>query len=400
MKILVINCGSSSIKFQFINTKKRKVLAQGIIENIGEETSLLTFKSEKINKKQAKITVKNHALGIRLIIDNLMNRENGVIKSEQDIYAIGHRLVHGGEEFSGSVIIDDNVLASMRKFIKMAPLHNPHNIRGVEACKKNLPEVPQCGVFDTAFHQTMPEKAFLYALPLKFYTKHKIRRYGFHGTSHKYVSQLAADYLKKDIKKLKIITCHIGNGASITAVEGGKSIDTSMGFTPLEGLVMGTRCGDIDPAIPTFILKEMNLDADMVNAILNRKSGMLGLSNISNDMRKIEDEVLINKNPDAIRALEVYAYRIKKYIGAYTAVMNGLDVMVFTGGVGENMPILRELVCQDMDYLGIKLDEKENNRFVKGILDLSTKDSKVKVLKIPTNEELMIALETERLLAN
>jgi len=400
MKILVINCGSSSIKFQFINTKKRKVLAQGIIENIGEESSLLTFKSEKINKKQAKITVKNHALGIRLIIDNLMNRENGVIKSEQDIYAIGHRLVHGGEEFSGSVIIDDNVLASMRKFIKMAPLHNPHNIRGVEACKKNLPEVPQCGVFDTAFHQTMPEKAFLYALPLKFYTKHKIRRYGFHGTSHKYVSQLAADYLKKDIKKLKIITCHIGNGASITAVEGGKSIDTSMGFTPLEGLVMGTRCGDIDPAIPTFILKEMNLDADMVNAILNRKSGMLGLSNISNDMRKIEDEVLINKNPDAIRALDVYAYRIKKYIGAYTAVMNGLDVMVFTGGVGENMPILRELVCQDMDYLGIKLDEKENNRFVKGILDLSSKDSKVKVLKIPTNEELMIALETVRLLAN
>ena len=399
MKILVINCGSSSIKFQFIITKKKKVLAQGIIENIGEETSLLTFKSEKINKKQAEITVKNHALGIWLILDNLMNRENGVIKSEQDIDAIGHRLVHGGEEFSGSVIIDDNVLASMRKFIKMAPLHNPHNIRGVEACRKNLPEVPQCGVFDTAFHQTMPEKAFLYALPLKFYTKHKIRRYGFHGTSHKYVSQLAADYLKKDIKKLKIITCHIGNGASITAVEGGKSIDTSMGFTPLEGLVMGTRCGDIDPAIPTFILKEMNLSADMVNAILNRKSGMLGLSNISNDMRKIEDEVLINKNPDAIRALDVYAYRIKKYIGAYATVMNGLDVMVFTGGVGENMPILREIVCKDMDYLGIKLEEKNNNQFVKGILDLSTKDSKVKVLKIPTNEELMIALEAERLLA-
>ena len=399
MKILVINCGSSSIKFQFINTKIKKVLAQGIIENIGEETSLLTFKSEKINKNKTKVYVKNHALGIRLIIDNLMNRENGVIKSEQDIDAIGHRLVHGGEEFSGSVIIDDNVLASMRKFIKMAPLHNPHNIRGVEACKKNLPEVPQCGVFDTAFHQTMPEKAFLYALPLKFYTKHKIRRYGFHGTSHKYVSQLAADYLKENIKKLKIITCHLGNGASITAVEGGKSIDTSMGFTPLEGLVMGTRCGDIDPAIPTFILKEMNLGADMVNAILNRKSGMLGLSNISNDMRKIEDEVLINKNPDAIRALDVYTYRIKKYIGAYAAVMNGLDVMVFTGGVGENMPILREIVCQDMDYLGIKLDEKKNNQFIKGILDLSTKDSKVKVLKIPTNEELMIALETERLLA-
>ncbi|NQV19159.1 MAG: acetate kinase [Armatimonadetes bacterium] len=399
MKILVINCGSSSIKFQFINTKIKEVLAQGIIEKIGEETSSFTFKSKKLNKNKTEITVKNHALGIWLIIDNLMNRENGVIKSEQDIDAIGHRLVHGGEEFSGSVIIDDNVLASMRKCIKMAPLHNPHNIRGVEACKKNLPEVPQCGVFDTAFHQTMPEKAFLYALPLKFYTKHKIRRYGFHGTSHKYVSQLAADYLKEDNKKLKIITCHIGNGASITAVEGGKSIDTSMGFTPLEGLVMGTRCGDIDPAIPTFILKEMNLDADMVNAILNRKSGILGLSNISNDMRIIEDEVLINKNPDAIRALDVYAYRIKKYIGAYATVMNGLDVMVFTGGVGENMPILRELVCKDMDYLGIELDEKENNQFVKGILDLSTKDSKVKVLKIPTNEELMIALETERLLA-
>ena len=399
MKILVINCGSSSIKFQFINTKIKEVLAQGIIEKIGEETSSFTFKSKKLNKNKAEITVKNHALGIWLIIDSLMNQKNGVIKSEQDIDAIGHRLVHGGEEFSGSVIIDDSVLASMRKCIKMAPLHNPHNIRGVEACKKNLPEASQCGVFDTAFHQTIPEKAFLYALPLNFYTKHKIRRYGFHGTSHDYVSRLAADYLKEDIKKLKIITCHIGNGASIAAIKGGKSIDTSMGFTPLEGLVMGTRCGDIDPAIPTFILKEMNLDADMVNAILNRKSGMLGLSNISNDMRKIEDEVLINKNPDAIRALDVYAYRIKKYIGAYATIMNGLDVMVFTGGVGENMPILREIVCKDMDYLGIKIDEKENNQFVKDILDLSTKDSKVKVLKIPTNEELMIALETERLLA-
>jgi len=399
MKILVINCGSSSIKFQFINTKIKEVLAQGIIEKIGEETSSFTFKSKKLNKNKAEITVKNHALGIWLIIDSLMNQKNGVIKSEQDIDAIGHRLVHGGEEFSGSVIIDDNVLTSMRKCIKMAPLHNPHNIRGVEACKKNLPEASQCGVFDTAFHQTIPEKAFLYALPLNFYTKHKIRRYGFHGTSHDYVSRLAADYLKEDIKKLKIITCHIGNGASIAAIKGGKSIDTSMGFTPLEGLVMGTRCGDIDPAIPTFILKEMNLDADMVNAILNRKSGMLGLSNISNDMRKIEDEVLINKNPDAIRALDVYAYRIKKYIGAYATIMNGLDVMVFTGGVGENMPILREIVCKDMDYLGIKIDEKENNQFVKDILDLSTKDSKVKVLKIPTNEELMIALETERLLA-
>jgi len=398
MKILVINCGSSSIKFQFINTKIKEVLAQGIIEKIGEETSSFTFKSKKLNKNKAEIIVKNHALGIWLIIDSLMNRENGVIKSEQDIDAIGHRLVHGGEEFSGSVIIDDSVLASMRKCIKMAPLHNPHNIRGVEACKKNLPEASQCGVFDTAFHQTIPEKAFLYALPLNFYTKHKIRRYGFHGTSHDYVSRLAADYLKEDIKKLKIITCHIGNGASIAAIKGGKSIDTSMGFTPLEGLVMGTRCGDIDPAIPTFIMKEMNLGADMVNSILNRKSGMLGLSNISNDMRLIENEVLVNKNPDAIRALDVYAYRIKKYIGAYTAVMDGLDVMVFTGGVGENMPILRELVCQDMDYLGIKIDEKENNQFIKGILDLSSKNSKVKVLKIPTNEELMIALETERLL--
>jgi len=398
MKILVINCGSSSIKFQFINTKIKEVLAQGIIEKIGEETSSFTFKSKKLNKNKAEITVKNHALGIWLIIDNLMNRENGVIKSEQDIDAIGHRLVHGGEEFSGSVIIDDDVLVSMRKCIKMAPLHNPHNIKGVEACKKNLPDTPQCGVFDTAFHQTMPEKAFLYALPLKFYTTHKIRRYGFHGTSHKYVAQLAAKYLNRDIKKIKIITCHIGNGASITAIKDGKSIDTSMGFTPLEGLVMGTRCGDIDPAIPTFIMKEMNLGADMVNSILNRKSGILGLSNISNDMRLIENEVLVNKNPDAIRALDVYAYRIKKYIGAYTAVMDGLDVMVFTGGVGENMPILRELVCQDMDYLGIKIDEKENNQFIKGILDLSSKNSKVKVLKIPTNEELMIALETERLL--
>jgi acetate kinase len=288
----------------------------------------------------------------------------------------------------------------MSECISLAPLHNPANLKGIEAVKANMPDCPQCGVFDTAYHQTMPPEAYLYPLPLDFYTTHKIRRYGFHGTSHKYVSMKAAEFLGKELESLKIISCHLGNGASITAIKEGKSIDTSMGLTPLEGLMMGTRCGDIDPAIPIHMQQQLGLSVDEVNNILNKKSGMLGLSHISNDMREIEDEILIRHNPKAIQAHDVYCYRLKKYIGSYFAALNGMDVLVFTGGVGERMPILREQVCRDLDALGIKLNLTENAVFSDNIQLLSSPESKVIVLKIPTNEELMIALETQRLLRN
>ncbi len=398
MDILILNCGSSSIKFQFIHMETQTVLVDGIVERIGEDTSLYTYKSEAYTKKKREMVIDNHEKGLQLILDSLVDPMHGVIKSFEEIDAVGHRLVHAGEHYSDSVIITDEVIRVMTECISLAPLHNPANIMGVEAVKKNLPNVPQCGTFDTAFHQTMPSKAYLYALPLEYYTDKKIRRYGFHGTSHKYVCRKAAEHLGLDLGKTKIITCHLGNGASITAINNGVSVDTSMGFTPLEGLMMGTRCGDLDPAIPIYMQKNLNMTVDEVNSVLNKKSGMLGLSHISNDMRQIEEEILEKHNPLAIQAHDVYAYRIKKYIGAYTAAMNGVDVIVFTGGVGENMPILRELVCEDMDWLGIKLNKKENDQFISGILDLTGEGSRVKILKVPTNEELMIALETEALL--
>ncbi len=400
MRVLVINCGSSSVKYQFINPDTEDLLASGIAEKIGEETSLFTYKTKTYQKKKAETDIPDHETAIAMIIDHLTDKEIGVIKDIKEIDAVGHRLVHAGEHYSGAVIIDDHVVSVMKECIALAPLHNPANIKGIEAMKEVLPDVPQCGLFDTAFHQTMPQKAYLYAIPYEFYKKYKIRRYGFHGTSHKYVALKAAEYLNKEITNLKIITCHIGNGASITAIENGKSVDTSMGFTPLEGLVMGTRSGDIDPAIPIHLIKQLGYSVDEVNNILNKKSGILGLSEMTNDMRTIETEYLENSNPDATRGLEVYAYRIKKYIGAYMAAMNGADVIIFTGGVGENMPILRQMVLENMENLGIVLDKKENNQFIGGILDITGKNSKVRILKIPTNEELMIAKETERLLTN
>lgn len=398
MKILVLNCGSSSIKYQFINMETKEVMAEGIAEKIGEDIAYFTYKSAAYIKKKREMVIDNHEQGLELILNSLVDKSYGVIESFSEIDAVGHRLVHAGEHYSDTVKIDDHVVEIMRECISLAPLHNPANLKGVDAVKKELPNVPQCGVFDTAFHQTMPTYAYLYPLPLEMYTTHKIRRYGFHGTSHKYVSMKAAEFLKKDLKDLKIITCHLGNGASITAIKDGKSIDTSMGLTPLEGLMMGTRCGDIDPAIPLHMMQQIGMSVEEVNSILNKKSGMLGLSHISNDMRTIEDEILEKQNPQAIQALDVYCYRIKKYIGAYLAVMNGLDVMVFTGGVGERMPIMREQVCRDMDALGIILDAAENARFTDDIQVISTPDSPVTVLKIPTNEELMIALETQRIL--
>lgn len=397
MKILVLNCGSSSIKYQLINMETQDVMAEGIAERIGENIALFTYKSPNFTKKKREMVIENHEQGLQLILEALVDASYGVLENLNEIEAVGHRLVHAGEYYSDAVVVTDHVVDVMQECISLAPLHNPANLKGIEAVKIAMPNCPQCGVFDTAFHQTMPAEAYLYPLPLDFYHVHKIRRYGFHGTSHKYVSIKAAEYLNRDLESLKIISCHLGNGASITAIKEGKSIDTSMGLTPLEGLMMGTRCGDIDPAIPIHMQQTLGLSVDEVNAILNKKSGMLGLSHISNDMREIEEEILMRKNPKAIQAHDVYCYRIKKYIGSYIAALNGVDVIIFTGGVGERMPILREQVCSNMEALGINLDLKENARFTDDIQVLSTPSSKIIVLKIPTNEELMIALETQRL---
>ena len=396
MKILVLNCGSSSVKYQLFKMEGRKILAKGIAERIGENISYFTYKTDKVNICKKEVKIVNHEQAIAMITDYLCNNDIGEIKHVSEIDAIGHRLVHGGEEFSNSVKITQKVIDVLKKCIELAPLHNPSNIQGVQACQKLFPDTPQCGLFDTAFHQTMPKQAYLYALPLKFYREYKIRKYGFHGTSHLYVAHQAAEYIGEKISELKLITCHLGNGASITAINKGKSVDTSMGFTPLEGLVMGTRCGDIDPAIPLHLMQRFNMSISQVNTILNKKSGMLGLSEISNDMRVIEQKVEEN-NEKAILALKVYAYRLKKYISAYIGVLNGIDAIIFTGGVGENMPLLRKMTLSEMDYLGIELDEDKNNQFVNGIIDFTGKNSKVHLLKIPTNEELMIALETEKI---
>lgn len=399
MKILVLNCGSSSIKYQLIDIESRNVMAEGIAERIGEAIALFTYKSAKFTLKKRKMVIENHEQGLQLILEALVDRTNGSLAKLSDIDAVGHRLVHAGEHYSDAVMITEHVVDVMRECISLAPLHNPANLKGIAAVQIAMPDCPQCGVFDTAYHQSMPAEAFLYPLPLELYHTHKIRRYGFHGTSHKYVSMKAAEYLGRPLETLKIISCHLGNGASITAINGGQSIDTSMGLTPLEGLMMGTRCGDIDPAIPIHMQQSMGLSVDEVNTILNKKSGMLGLSQISNDMREIEDEILIQKNPQAIQAHDVYCYRIKKYIGSYYAALNGADLLIFTGGVGERMPILRELVCRNLSALDIELNLEENARFTDDIQVLSTDNSRVIVLKIPTNEELMIALETQRLVA-
>ena len=376
----------------------REVMVDGIVEKIGEDIALFTYKSDNYTKKKREMVIEDHEQGLQLIIDSLIDPMHGVIKSLSEIDGVGHRLVHAGEHYSDAVKITDHVIDVMRECISLAPLHNPANLKGIDAVKLNMPDVPQCGVFDTAFHQTMPPEAFLYPLPLDMYQTHKIRRYGFHGTSHKYVSLKAAEYLDRPIQDLKIVSVHIGNGASITAINGGKSIDTSMGLTPLEGLMTGTRCGDIDPAIPVYMQQQLGMSVSEVNNILNKKSGILGLSHISNDMRTIEEEILEKKNPRAIQAHDVYCYRIKKYIGAYFAALNGMDVLIFTGGVGEKMPIMREQVCRNMEALGIELNQKENSLFTDDIQLLSTPESKVTVLKIPTNEELMIAIETQRIL--
>lgn len=392
MKILVINCGSSSLKYQLIDMTNEKALAQGLVERIGINGSILTQKVEGKDKYIIETEMKDHKDAIKLVLEALVDKTNGVIGSMDEINAVGHRVVHGGEKYSKSVVITDEVMKELEECIKLAPLHNPPNIIGIEACKKLMPNTPMAVVFDTAFHGTMPEKAYMYALPYELYEDHAIRRYGFHGTSHKFVSREVSKALGKNVEDLKIITCHLGNGSSLTAVKGGKSIDTSMGFTPLEGVVMGTRSGSIDPAIATYLTTECGYSADEVNTILNKKSGVLGVSGISSDFRDLLD-AREKGDKRASLALDVFAYSVKKQIGAYIAAMNGVDVIVFTAGVGENSIPMRKLILKDMDYLGIKLDEEKNN--VRAIVtEISTDDSKVKVYIVPTNEELMIAKDT------
>ncbi|GIM30598.1 acetate kinase [Clostridium polyendosporum] len=395
MNILVINCGSSSLKYQLINMSNEQALAVGLVERIGIEGSILTQKVEGRDKYIIKQPMKSHKDAIKLVLDALVDSTNGVIKSMDEISAVGHRVVHGGEKYSNSVFVNDEVMKDLEECAKLAPLHNPPNIIGINACKALMPNTPMVVVFDTAFHQTMPEKAFLYAIPYELYKEHNIRRYGFHGTSHKYVSNKVAEVMGKDVKDLKIITCHLGNGSSVTAIKNGESIDTSMGFTPLEGLVMGTRSGDIDPAVIFYLINQLGYSADEVNNVLNKKSGALGISGISSDFRDIENAEA-QGNHRAKLALDMFHYRVRKYIGSYVAAMGGVDCIVFTAGVGENGPETREEICKGLEFLGLEMDTERNK--VRGkIAEISTKDSKVKVYVIPTNEELMIARDTKLL---
>ena len=393
MKILVLNCGSSSLKYQLIDMENEAVLCIGLVERIGIEGSILTQKKDGVEGKYVKEQpMKDHQDAIKLVLEGVLDSTYGGVKDMAEIDAVGHRVVHGGEKFASSVIITEEVEEAMRKCSELAPLHNPANLMGIDAIKAVLPGVPNVGVFDTAFHQTMPASSYLYGLPHRLYTEYGVRRYGFHGTSHKYVSQRAAAMLGKDIADLKIITCHLGNGASIAAVDGGKVVDTSMGLTPLEGLIMGTRCGDIDPAIIPFIMKKENLDADGVDKLMNKESGVYGMTGISSDFRDISTAAA-EGNQKAIDALDAYHKRVKKYIGAYAAEMNGVDAIVFTAGLGENGIEDRLAIASNLEVLGVKMDAEANNVRGKETV-ISAADSKVKVLIIPTNEELMIARDT------
>ena len=392
MNILVINCGSSSLKFQLINSESEGVLAKGLCERIGIDGKL-TYQPEGGEKTASDKAMPTHTEAIQFVIDALTDEKTGVVKSLDEINAVGHRVVHGGEKFASSVVIDDEVLKAIEECNDLAPLHNPANLIGINACRELMPGVPMVAVFDTAFHQTMPSKAYMYGLPYEYYEKYKVRRYGFHGTSHSFVSKRVAELVGKAYDETKTIVCHLGNGASICAVENGKSVDTSMGLTPLEGLVMGTRSGDIDPAIMEFLAKKENLDIAGLMNVLNKKSGVYGLSNnLSSDFRDLS-EAAADENEIAELALDVFAYRVAKYVGSYTAAMNGVDNIVFTAGIGENSAIVRTMVCKYLGYLGIEIDEELNGKRGQEII-ISTPESKVKVLVVPTNEELAIARET------
>ncbi|MDR2173856.1 MAG: acetate kinase [Burkholderiales bacterium] len=392
MKILVINCGSSSLKYQLLNMDDETLLAKGLCERIGSDNGLL--KHERgVEEFTIDAPMPDHAAAIKIVLEVLLSKDRGVISDIGEIVAVGHRVVHGGEFFSDSVLIDDKVEKAIEACFDMAPLHNPPNLIGIRACKQNMPGVPQVAVFDTAFHQTMPKKAYLYALPHSLYETHKIRKYGFHGTSHKYVSMKAAEVLGRPYSELKIITCHLGNGASVCAIDRGHSVDTSMGFTPLEGLVMGTRTGDIDAAVVPYLMEKEKLSASQVIDLFNKKSGMLGLSGISNDFRDIL-QAKQDGNTHADDALEIYFYRVASYIGRYAAAMNGVDAIVFTAGLGENSALLREKVCAYLGYLGVKIDPEKNAQRGKA-MDFSASGATVRTMMIPTNEELVIARDTK-----
>ena len=392
MNVLVINCGSSSLKYQLINSDSEEVLAKGLCERIGIDGRLVDQKAG-CDKEITEAPMPTHKEAIQMVLDALINEKTGAIASLAEVNAVGHRIVHGGEKFASSAVITDEMMAAVAECNDLAPLHNPANLIGINACKELMPDVPMVGVFDTAFHQTMPAKAYLYGLPYEYYEKYKVRRYGFHGTSHSFVSKHAAEFLGLDINHSKIIVCHLGNGASISAVKDGKCVDTSMGLTPLEGLVMGTRSGDIDPAIMEFLAKKENLDIAGVMNVLNKKSGVYGLSKeLSSDFRDLE-EGMNSGNEYAANALEVFCYRVAKYVGSYVAALNGVDAIAFTAGIGENAGIVREKVCEHFGYLGIKLDAEANSKRGEDMV-ISTPDSNVKVAVIPTNEELAICRET------
>lgn len=393
MKILVINCGSSSLKYQLIDMENESVLAKGLCERIGID-GRLTYQPAGGEKEISEKAMPTHTEAIQFVIDALTNEKTGVVKSLSEIEAVGHRIVHGGEKFASSVVITEEVKKAVEECNDLAPLHNPANLIGVEACEKLMPGTPMVAVFDTAFHQTMPEKAYMYGLPYEYYEKYKVRRYGFHGTSHSYVSKKAAEVMGKAYDEVKTIVCHLGNGASVSAVLNGKSVDTSMGLTPLEGLVMGTRSGDIDPAIMEFIAQKENLDIEGIMNVLNKKSGVFGLSGgISSDFRDLTG-AMAEGDKKAKIALEVFAYRVAKYIGAYAAAMNGVDDIVFTAGIGENVSYVREQVCSYLGYLGVELDPDANEKFRGEQGEITKPGCKVRVFVIPTNEELAIARET------
>ena len=397
MKVLVINCGSSSLKYQLIDSESEEVLAKGLVERIGIPGSVLTHRPEGKDKVVIETPMEDHNIAVKLVIDALVDKDHGVIADLSEIGAVGHRVVHGGEKFNKAVLINDAVKKDIEELSALAPLHNPANLIGINACEKNMPGVPQAAIFDTAFHQTMPKKAYMYGIPYEYYEKYKVRRYGFHGTSHDYVYARAAEILGKDRKDLKIVVCHLGNGASISAVKNGECVDTSMGLTPLEGLIMGTRSGDLDPAILDYIGEKENLSAKEVNTVLNKKSGILGLSGgVSSDFRDI-DAAIAEGNEKAKTALDTYCYRVAKYIASYAVALGGIDVIAFTAGVGENNYVVRKQVSDYLAFLGVKTDDEKLKIRGEEIV-ASTPDSKITIMIVPTNEELAIARQTLALL--
>ncbi len=394
MKILVLNCGSSSIKYQLFEMIGQTIIVKGIVDKVGLKGSVIKHEKQSGQKVKFEGEILDHKIGIEYILGILISEKHGCIKNLKEINAVGHRVAHGGERFHESTMITDEVIEVVNELVDLAPLHNPANLKGIEAISVLIPDVPQVGVFDTSFHHTMPQHSYMYGIPYSLYKKYGIRRYGFHGTSHKYVSETAAEFLGKDYNSLKIITCHLGNGASVTAIKNGKSVDTSMGFTPTEGLIMGTRSGDLDLGILTYIMDKEEIGIAASNALFNKHSGMLGITGVSSDMREIEIEAWENGNERAKLGLDMYFYRVKKYIGAYAAAMGGVDIIVFTGGIGENGYETRKAICEGLEYMGVEFNNEVNNGLRAKLTDISMPDSKVKVLVVPTNEELVIARDT------